>query len=204
MKILISVLIPLLVSIQSLAYLEFNESGELVPENQYRLGFAPQIGLSPSMVNFGAFFDTGIGESSQLRVTAGLGDTDFFAGFGYKMVPVPDYQKQPALGFKIGASFAREKDDNILTLQVSPFLSKIMDMEFGKLIPYAALQMGVSAHRSSSTSPTILALGSEILPQQFRKVQFGAELGLDLHDAISYITGYITFMFDDNEGPRFE
>lgn len=180
----------------SFAYLGTIDSGELVPLNQYRLILEPQ--LSP--FNLDAHFDAGISDSSQLRVSLGAGESATHFDFGVKYIPYPDIDNQPAIGYKAGVLFASEKgNSSSLTLRFTPLISKSFVIDKNHWTPYAALPLGVSVQKSTSKTPTHLAIGVELTPFSTPDMQFGAEIGASLRDSFSYVSAFISFYFEPKE-----
>jgi hypothetical protein len=180
------------------AYLSVQESNEITPAGKYKLGFEPQIKLSRgSGANFSGFFDAPINEEMSGRVILGAGDIDLFAGASFKWVPIPDYQNQPAVGAKVTGVFSRDNSDNYVSLGVAPIVSKRIDSVSGKFIPYASLPVNFVNGKSTTTTHINVAIGSEFMPIKADNMTFGAELGFDLKDSFSYLSGFLTIYLDD-------
>lgn len=172
------------------------DSGELVPINQYRIILEPQ--LSP--FNLDAHFDAGVTDSSQLRLSLGAGESGTHFDFFYKTIPYPNFDNQPAMGYKIGTIFASEKGGiNSLTIRFTPLLSKTYKVQGNLWTPYLALPLGVSVRKSTSTTPTHFAVGTEFTPTSSPDMQFGLEAAANLRDSFSYISAFISFYFEPTE-----
>ena len=109
-------------------------------------------------------------------------------------MPIPDYEDQPAIGFTFGAQLARYKGNNATETEnelggrVIPFASKKLDSDQGEFTPYAALPFGFSNYNEKSLSPLQLVIGSRYRHPEFDKCDFSAEIGFDLHDAVTYVS----------------
>lgn len=180
---------------QSQAYFTTAESGDIVPEGQYRVTVEPQF----NYFGVSAHFDAGTSEDSQIRVSAGAGQSGYNFDFYYKRIPYPDYDKQPAIGFKYGASFAKIDGSSVITPRFFPMISKSIMIDNNRWTPYLSLPIGVSVSQSKSTTPTHFVMGCEITPSNIDNIQFGAEMGLNIRDSFSYISGFISFFFEPTE-----
>lgn len=173
------------------------ESAELVPEHQFRISIEPQI--NSSTFNFNSHFDTGVAEDAQVRLSAGVGAGNYHFDFFYKKVPFPNYDNQPAIGYKVGAVFARENELNVMTPIFCPILSKNLLIDKDRWTPYVALPIGVSVYQSHATTPIHFVAGFEYVPTSIENIQFGGEMGLSAKDSFSYISGFISFYFEPSE-----
>lgn len=177
------------------AYFSVIDSGELVPKDQYRFILEPQFGH----FNITAHFDAGITEEAQSRVSIGAGEDGTHFDFFYKTIPIPDIDSQPAIGYKIGTSFAIDRGETIFSLRFIPLISKTMQIKKYTLTPYFSLPLSVSMFKGASTTPIHAVLGTEMTLPKTTDMQVGMELGSSLKDSFSYISGYITFYFEPTE-----
>jgi hypothetical protein len=177
------------------AYMTVAESGELVPENQFRVSIEPQV----NYFDFSGHFDTGVAEDAQVRVSAGMGSTGYHFDFFYKRIPYPDYDDQPAIGYKFGASFARESNSSVVTPIFYPLISKNIIIKKDRWTPYASLPIGVSVFQSRSSTPIRFVAGVEYVPTSVENMQFGGEIGFNVKDSFSYASGYVSFYFEPSE-----
>ena len=182
---------------KTFAYVTSAESAELVPENQLRFTFEPQV--NSSNFNFNTHFDTGVAEDSQVRLSAGVGSGNYHLDFFYKKIPFPDYDTQPAIGFKLGAIFARENKTDVVTPVLCPISSKNIMIDKNRLTPYIALPIGVSVYQGRSLTPVNFVAGFEFVPTSVENIQFGGEMGFNVRDSYSYVSGYVSFYFEPTE-----
>lgn len=186
----------LMTPIKSWSYLSTVDSGELVPINQYRLILEPQA----NPFNLSVHFDAGISDSSQLRLSFGSGESGSHFDFSFKSVPIPSLESQPAIGYKVDTIFANEKGStNSLTVRISPLISNNYLINKNRWTPYAALPLGVSVRKSSSSTPVHLVVGTELTPHTTPDMQFGAELGIGLKESFSYFSAFVSFYFESTE-----
>lgn len=201
MKRLFLVAIVSLLSSPAFAYYSVMSTGEILPEGQYTLTGETQFLTDPSGVNVGARFESGIDEGSGFRGEFGVGKTDIFLGALYKFVPYPDIQGQPAVGFNAGVLYANDADTNEFTLRFEPLVSKKFEVNFGHLIPYGSVPVGLR-HRTRGNDKNDVALqlvgGVEIALNNIRGLRFMPEIGIDIDNAPSYVSVGAIFDFDEN------
>lgn len=182
-------------SIEASAYFTNTDSGELVPKDQYRLIIEPQVGH----FNLNAHFDTGITDSSQVRVSVGAGENGTHFDFFYKTIPYPDFENQPAIGYKVGAIFASDKNINTVSVRLMPLLSKSYSFDQFRWTPYVSLPLSVSVQKSTSTTPIHFVFGTELTLPNAPDMQVGAEVGSSLRDSFSYASVFVSFYFEPSE-----
>ncbi len=197
-KILLALAATLFVS-SSFAYLTVNETAEIMPENFYKVGVAPQLIISDGGgFNLGVFADMHLFDDTDGRITLGGGKTDFWTQASLKWVPFPDVDKQPAMGLRGAVGYARDEDFNFVSLQVTPIISKKADTRYGNMIPYAALPITYISTKDTSYTATQFTLGAEWFPQVDRHI--GAELNLNMNKSVSSISVYFGFPFEGSTG----
>ncbi|MFN7824631.1 MAG: hypothetical protein ACK5P6_04650 [Pseudobdellovibrionaceae bacterium] len=193
----IGLFLSLFLSAPAHAYLVIGESAEILPISTYRIGAAPQFYLSDGGgLNVLGYVDAALTDSTSMRVQAGGGEIDFFAGASFKWVPIPDFENQPAIGVKIGANFGREADENLTSFQLSPLVSKKVETDYGLLIPYASLSLSRTSVRGETDTGFQVVGGTEWIHPDTH-FQFGAELGLEAKDSYSYLMGWISIPLDE-------
>lgn len=183
------------------AYLELNETAELLTDDShYRLGFFPQLYLeNGGGTNFGAFLDMYVAEALNSRFTLGGGATDFWASGSLKWVPFPDYHEQPALGFRGAFTYALNKNVSSYNTQITPIVSKMIETKFGKLNPYLGLPV-TWVYINSTTSVTAIQLIAGAEWQQSADFQMGGELEMNMQHSTPAISLYFNFPFDEKTG----
>ncbi len=187
-----------LLTSRSHAYLTVGESAEVNPTHIYKAGIEPQIRLSDGGgLNLTGFFDRVINDSSSFRVHAGVGDTDFYTGASYKLIPYPDFNDQPAMGGRVSAIFGREGSENFYTFRVEPLISKKFDSPHGLFTPYGAIPLMFTNYKSKTETQVQLTGGVEYSNPQLPKLVFTGELGLNIKDSISYVSASVTMFLDD-------
>lgn len=184
---------------RSYAYYETAESAEVIKRNTYRAGLMPQIRLSEgSGMNFTGYIDTGMTEATSLRLLLGGGETDMYTGGSFKWIPIPDYEKQPAIGGKLEVLYARKSSDSAVSLRIHPMISKKFDTEQGLFVPYAAIPFGTYTYQSTTETPVSFVAGTEFITPEVENMQFGVEMGLNANKSFSYISAFATLLLDEN------
>ena len=192
--------VVLLAGLQSqAAFLTLSESAELINEGHYRLGVAPQLRLSDGNgFNVGFYADGYISEGMNWRGLIGGGTTDYFMQGTVKWIPVPDYDKQPAMGGRLMVFYSRDADMDFSGLQLTPIISKQVASEYGLLTPYAGLPITYIGNSKKTVTALQLAVGTELNLEKNRQV--GAEFNLNLNDAVTSLTVFFAFPFDSSTG----
>ncbi|AHZ84260.1 hypothetical protein Bb109J_c1566 [Bdellovibrio bacteriovorus] len=186
---------------QAHAYLSIAESGELLAPGKYQVGVEPQLLTNKGNgANFNVFFDTALSDSSSARISMGAGAVDFNTFASVKWIPIPDVDNQPAMGLRAGAGIARDEDENLIQFQFSPLVSKRFDTEYGLTVPYLAVPFTFLNTKDENFVASNLALGSEFHYVDWKEVNMGAEVGIDLNKSYSYISLYLTFPFESHKG----
>jgi hypothetical protein len=189
----------LLTAVSSSAFMTVQESNEITPSGKYKIGAEPQYRTSDGTgFNFSGFFDRSFSESLSARATLGTGDTDFSAGGSLKWVPFPDFDRQPAVGGKVGAYLWREGSDSFTTLRFEPLVSKKFETGIGQLVPYASLPIMFNSGNNFNKTSLQVAAGAELYHPEADNMTFGVEFGLSAKDSFSYISAFATIYIDEN------
>jgi hypothetical protein len=184
-------------------YLAIHESGEILPDNGYQFGLAPQLLLNNGGGgNFDAFIDAPLNESSSFRVQTGVGKVDFHLSAGIKYIPFPDVDQQPAIGAKVSAWYARVSSENIMTVQIAPLISRRFNSEHEVFVPYIALPININNGKDRNWTGTQFVIGSEWRNPEFPNILTGAELSMSLNDSYSSLSAFLAFPFDGQRGFR--
>ena len=203
MKLFVKLLLGLsglFLSSRSFAYFTTGESGDLVPAGQYHIGIEPQMRISDGAgMNFTGFIDAPYKDDSSVRAAIGFGETDITAGLSYKWVPIPDYDKQPAIGIKTEAVFGRRNSINYNSLRFHPIVSKAYDTEIGPITPYISTPFSLNNSSAGSNTSLQLVLGSEYHHENYKKWFWNAELGMNVTNAFTYVSASMIYLLDDTE-----
>ena len=194
-------LAALILSRTSFAYLTLGETAEVLPEGYYKFGLQPQLIVSDgSGVNFGAYFDTNIENGIDGRIEIGGGTIEFWTAASVKWVPIPDVDRQPAVGFRGGLSYARDNGFNFYNLTFAPILSKKADTQYGEMVPFIGLPISIPIIDTKFNKETgiQLAIGAEWF--QDKDVNYGIELDLNLAKSFSSVSAFVSFPFDGAVG----
>lgn len=177
---------------------ETHNTADLVPTDRPRVLFAPQIITSDgSGVNFLGHADIGYNDHSDLRLSLGLGETDFSFSGKFKWAPIPDAGQQPAMALILGSTYASDNGSNQLHLQATPLISKKFNSDHGLLNPYVALPLALVFQEGNDPLATQLTIGTEWTPKNLQYPwSFLAEIGFDLNESFTYISAAWTFQIE--------
>lgn len=201
LKVSIVFLTALILSRTSMAYLSIGETAEVLPEGYYKFGLQPQLVVSDGGgFNMGAYIDANLQNGIDGRLEIGGGETEFWTAGTVKWVPIPDVDRQPAVGFRGGLSFARDGGSDATHLLLAPIISKKADTRYGEMVPFIALPLSVPVINTKKSSATgvQLAVGAEWF--QNKDVNYGIELDLNLSKSFSAVSAFISFPFDGAVG----
>lgn len=181
----------------SYAYMTLAETAEIPRQNQLIVGAYPQVFLNEGGgLNIGGFADYALTESVSIRGLVEFGKIDFVLGTSVKFTPFPDIDKQPAIGFRGGFTYARDESENSISSHIAVLLSKKVDTDQGLLNPYVGIPLTFTTTKDSNKTGTQFIAGSEFSPNEQTQMKFGAEAGISLKDSYSYILGFMTYSFD--------
>jgi hypothetical protein len=197
-KILLAIFCTLSVN-SAFSYLTINETAEIMPDNFYKVGIAPQLLISDGGgINLGVFADMHLFDDVDGRATFGGGKTDFWTQVSLKWVPFPDIDRQPAMGLRGALGYARDEDVNSTSFQITPLISKKADTRYGNMIPYVGLPITYISTKDTSYTASQFTVGAEWFPRYDRHI--GAELNLNMNKSISSVSVYFSFPFEGSTG----
>ncbi len=183
----------------SFAYLALHESAEILPENYFNLGVAPQTYLSDGGgFDVSVFADAHLWENTDGRITIGGGNVDFWTQASIKWVPFPDVDNQPAMGLRGAVAYARNYDENFYHIQVTPMLSKKSTTTIYDMLPYVGLPITYISETGNNYVASQVALGALWFP--WANAQIGAEFDLNLKNSVSSASVFFMFPFESGTG----
>lgn len=188
------ILCLLLTSVSSQAFLSVMNTGDILKPNVQRLTVEAQgVASDERGFNFVGYFDSAIDESSEIRAVLGSGVTDFQAGGYYKLIPYPDVDSQPAIGFVAGFIYAREDGLSLLNARFCPLVSKHLKYEIGEFNAYSSLSLGMTTVDGEGLTPIQLVVGTEFKHVDNAEFTWMGEIGLELKDAFTYVSVGLVF-----------
>jgi hypothetical protein len=206
MKKLISILtIIISLTTPTQAFMSINESAEILPDNYFNIGIAPQTYLSNGGgFDMSVFTDAHLFDNTDGRLTIGSGSgdagTDFWTQASIKWVPFPDVDDQPAMGLRGALAYVRNEDLNALHLQITPLFSKKSTTSSHDMLPYAGLPITFISETNPSNSyvASQLTLGALWFP--WNTAHIGAEFNLNLKNSVSSASVFFMFPFEGATG----
>ncbi len=180
------------------------DTGDLLEFGHYQAQVSSQFMTQHSSgMNLVGRFDTYFDDDANLRALIGFGETDFQLGAFVKWMPIPDFQRQPAMGLLMGLLYARDGDSDELGLRFHPLMSKNFSADFGDLTPFASLPFGLRSREGRIDFPLQLVVGSDVRPYQFDHISIRFELGFNLAEAFSYVSLGLVIQIDGAKGLQF-
>lgn len=195
----------LLTSLPSHAYYAVLDNAEVLPLHHYKLTGSGQALTDNGGLNLAGRMDAGFTEEFGIRGLFGFGKTDLYFGGLVKWIPIPDIEGQPAIGLNGGMIYARDNDVQDTTFRVEPLVSKKLNLDGAILTPYASLPVGIRMRTAddpyiddNSVMTFQLVAGTQLQLEQWKKLQFIGELGVDLDNAPSHVSVGAIFYYDEN------
>ena len=182
------------------AYYSFHDSGHILPLEDRavttHVQFVPTENLQSNVV---ANYDWPLDSEVQLRSFMSLGNT-FAAGIKYKWVPIPDYDKQPAMGLTFGGHFAQPSTSTEFALSFAPLISKEQSTPFGPQNLYAALPVSLQFYSGETRWPVQVIGGTFFKLKQYKNMKVTAEVGLDISNSFNYISVGVSIDYNEFDG----
>lgn len=202
-------LLGLTMGSSAFAYYSVMDTGEVMAPGRYKLTPELQFITQNGGANVGTNFDMGVSEDAGVRAQVGAGDTDFYLGGFFKYMPFPDIDNQPAIGFNAGVVYASDSGAADYTIRFEPLISKRFNVDFGAIIPYASLPLGIqhrSADKYTNDHNNFLvqaAVGTQVDLKTLRNIGLLAEVGIGLNKAANYVSFGAAWSFgaEDNKKP---
>jgi hypothetical protein len=197
-----SALLITLISSLGWSYYSNMDVAELLKQDSYQVMLEPQyIFDNYPGANVIAHFDWGANPDGNLKFLLGTGRTTFQGGAFYKLVPIPDMEGQPGIGFFGGVLYAYQGSTTALNIRLHPEISKkFKSVDAGEITPYGAVPFGVDFTGGNTYYPVQLAVGTRWLPPGAKHTNFWAEFGFELDSAaFSYISLGVSIPFSDTD-----
>ncbi len=180
------------------------DTGDLLETGEYQAQISSQFMTQHSSgINIVGRFDSHFDPDANLRAIVGFGETDFQLGAFVKWMPIPDFQRQPAMGLLMGLLYARDNDEDELNLRFHPLISKRFTAEFGDLTPYGSLPFGLRSRDGKVDFPLQVVVGTDFKPYQWDNLSVRLELGFNLAEAFSYVSLGLVLQIDEEKGIQF-
>ena len=138
-----------------------------------------------------------MGEDTGMGIGLGAGKHGFHFGTHGVWYLLPDHENQPAVALLGGIYFNRVDVTNYLVLRFVPTVSKSYKVSWGKLTPYAGLQLSPSFGLGTVGSEFSVrsTMGTQILVAAFGGVTLWTELDLSLANSESSAALGISYPF---------
>lgn len=162
-------------------YQSLMTSGDMVQPDKFQvMGYIENIFNDLDGVNANVRGTYGINDELQADMEIGSGNFDVMLGAFLKWVPIPDFEKQPALGVRAGFSYINTDKYSQTSVSAMPFVSKGIDSVNGRFVPYFGLPFAVNSNKNSTYFSSRIAVGAEWTHPEYKQFHGVAELGLEL------------------------
>lgn len=197
-SLLISVTLISLLGSNAFAYYEVMDTGDILPTQNRAVMTQAQMAFGSNLKsNVVGSYDWPLDDSSQIRTFIGLGET-FHIGGSYKWMPVPDYQKQPAMGVIFSGHFAQPSSSSEFALSAAGMFSKyVQTQKLGTHNLYVSPKLSLQFYDGNSNLPLQLVGGTQFDLKQFKNAKINAEIGFNLSKSFNYIA--VGFVVEYNE-----
>lgn len=143
---------------QGNAYMGLMTTGDILQNNQVQgLGYLEFW----DGTNVNARASLGISEDLQGDIEIGAGDIDFTISAMAKWVPIPDYQKQPAMGIRGGVTYLDTDGYTQTSFVATPFASKAFHSPHGKFSPFGGIPLALNSNSDDTFFTARLIAGLE-------------------------------------------
>ena len=198
MKSFLPLLAFLFISLPELShgYYSLMNSGDLIEENKKSILIETQYISSQPVrgANINGRFATGLNSESELQGEIGFGSVDFNLGGFWKWVPFPDTSSQPAVGARIGATFAKLNNVSTYGLQITPTVSKKISLGgMGIMAPYLGLPVGLQNTNDDTFLSLQGAFGLQYQHFNFQSLSLLIEYSFEIDDALNHFSLALSF-----------
>lgn len=196
MKHLMILLATLTVSLNSYGYLSLMTTGDVTPQNNFRLlGYLEAAFDTYDGVNVNARGIYGLAEDLEVDIEVGVGEFDVMLGAFLKWVPIPDYDNQPAVGVRAGLSYIDTDKTSQTSVVAMPFVSKAINTDHGRITPYGGVPFGINSNSRDTDFTARLALGAEYIHPDYQTMRIYGEVDFELSKSFNSINAGAAFDF---------
>lgn len=171
-------------------------TGDILPSDTYEMVLSPSYMLSPdgaylsSEVRYQPNDDFGVGFGF------GAGEIGFNFGVNGSWYILPDIAGQPALAIIGGLYFNRLDQANYFVFNVTPVVSKMVSVSWGKITPYAGLHLAPSFGLGAGNEFSMrTSMGAEFNIQALDAVRLWTEFGISLVNGVNEIVLGVSYPF---------
>lgn len=183
------ILCALLFSFSAYGYQSLMTTGDLIqPETFQVLGYVESIFDELDGVNINVRGNYGINDELQGDVEIGAGELDVILGAFLKWVPIPDYEKQPAIGVRAGISYIDSNLYSQTSITAMPFVSKGIETPNGRFVPYIGFPLAFNSNKNDDYFSSRIAFGTDWTHPEQKQLHVIAELGLELSKSFSSLS----------------
>jgi len=178
MRLSLTAICLFLISTTSHAYMSHMTTGDILQKNQVQaLGY---LEFWRGGANINARASVGLNDSLQGDLEVSAGDIDFMVSAMAKWVPIPDYQKQPALGIRGGITYLDTGRYTQTSFSATPFASKAIESPHGKFSPYFGIPIALNTNSDDTFLTTRAIVGMEWTHPEHRNIHIIGEGGIKI------------------------
>lgn len=175
------ILCALLFNFSAYGYQSLMTTGDIIqPESFQVLGYVESIFDELDGVNINVRGNYGINDELQGDLELGAGELNVMLGAFLKWVPIPDYEKQPAIGVRAGISYIDADVYSQTSITAMPFVSKGIDSPNGRFVPYIGFPFAINSNKNDNYFSSRIAFGTDWTHPDQKQVHVIAELGIEL------------------------
>lgn len=171
--------------------------GEGQAKNTYEMVLSPSYLLGQGGAYLSSELRYQVGEDIGLAFGFGAGEVGFNFGANATWYIVPDLSSQPAVSVLGGLYLSRIIPDNFLVFKIAPMLSKGYKMDWGKVTPYAGLQLLPSLRLASGPNEFSVktSMGVEFAISSMNGLKFRTEVGIAILQTYNELAIGISYPF---------
>ena len=164
----------------------------------YQIVLSPASTISPGGAYLSSELRHQTNEEFGVGFGFGAGEVGFNFGFHGIWHLAPDTGGQPAVALLSGMYMNRVAGWNYFTIKVSPVISKGFLMDWGRLTPYAGINLTPSFRLAQAANGFAMksSMGTELTFNQLPGMRFWTEVGVGLLDSAHEIVVGIAYPFD--------
>lgn len=183
------ILYAILFSFSAYGYQSLMTTGDLIqPETFQVLGYVESIFDELDGVNINVRGNYGINDELQGDIELGAGELDVMLGAFLKWVPIPDYEKQPAIGIRAGLSYIDSDRYSQTSITAMPFISKGIESPNGRFVPYIGFPLAINSNKNDDYFSSRIAFGTDWTHPDQKQLHVIAELGLELSKSFNSLS----------------
>lgn len=170
-----------------------------VEQGSFAFGIEPEIVLNGDAgLGVNGRFIYGLTELNNVQIIAGTGGggRNFRVGGNLTFDFFPDVEGQPGIGLALQSIYYRYRGvGGVLELTGIPYIHKAFRTGSSEVEPYFAFPTGVTLDSGDVRGVVWAAVGSYFQPDPESRIRYGMELGIDVSNAATYVSGGLMYFY---------